>query len=204
MPQWFQRKKLWVDVESQRPFVLKLIGLWLLGVGIMCGLLFYLVDEELGRSFYSIHVRLRSIWTFLLPAVMISAGVTFLVVMGATIFFALNESHKLGGPIFKFRRLFKQLGEGYIDPAFHFRQGDVLFDLGEAYRVALKNTGEKITEIQILSKKAEGSLQGLREGLASKPLSPSDRQLLDEAIGATERLLDISRSFNVEGGDKTA
>ncbi len=125
-----RRRRYWIDIRSQGPFLMKIASVWAAGVLLLCLLLYYLADEELGRSFYSIHLRLRNTWQILLPAVLVAGGVSYLVTIGATLLLALRESHRLGGPIHKFRLLFLELGKGILVIGFRFRNGYLLFHLG--------------------------------------------------------------------------
>lgn len=170
-----RRRTYWIDVRTQGPFLLKIGSVWAGGVILLCFLLYYLADEEMGRSFYSIHLRLRNTWQILLPAVLIAGGVSYLVTIGATLFLAVRESHRLGGSIHKFRTLFLELGKGNLDTGFNFREGDLLFDLGESYREALRVHAGRIRELQDPGEmhRIDESDAGLREALRETRIGPS-------------------------------
>ncbi len=191
-----RRKKYWIDFRSQGPFLLKICSIWVGGTLLLCGLLYFLADEELGRSFYSVHLRLRNTWQILLPAVLLSGGITFLLTIGATLFLALRQSHRLGGPIYKFNTLFTKLKAGSFATDFHFRTGDLLYDLGESYRSALQANRERILELQEMSRGADSSVRSLQARLLLYPLSPEEKILLDESTELVLRLREISSSFD--------
>ncbi|MDD5763287.1 MAG: hypothetical protein PHP88_12395 [bacterium] len=191
------RRRYWIDIQTQKPFLLKIGSVWAAGVLLLCLLLYYLADEELGRSFYSIHLRLRNTWQILLPAVLIAGGVSYLVTIGATLFLAVHESHRLGGPIHKFRLLFLDLGKGILDTGFHFRSGDLLFQLGESYREALRVNADRIRALQELGDRADRSLSEARLSLGAHGLPPGDMQRIDESADALARLREALREFRV-------
>ena len=194
----YSRRRYWIDIRTQKPFLLKIGSVWAAGVLMLCLLLHYLADEELGRSFYSIHLRLRNTWQILLPAVLIAGGVSYLVTIGATLFLAVRESHRLGGPIHKFRLLFLDLGKGILDTGFHFRNGDILFHLGESYREALQVHADRIRAMQELGDRADRSLSEARLSLgAHGGLPPGDMQRIDESADALARLREALREFRV-------
>lgn len=192
-----RRHRYWIDIRTQGPFLLKIGSVWAAGVLLLCLLLYYLADEELGRSFYSIHLRLRNTWQILLPAVLIAGGVSYLVTIGATLFLAVRESHRLGGPIHKFRLLFQELGKGILDTGFHFRNGDILFHLGESYREALRVHAERIRELQELGDRAERSLSEARRSLGARELSVEEMGRIGESADALKRLREALREFRV-------
>lgn len=192
-----RRRTYWIDIRSQGPFLIKVGSIWAGGVLLLCLLLYYLADEELGRSFYSIHLRLRNTWQVLLPAVLIAGGVSYLVTIGATLLLAMRESHRLGGPIHKFRLLFRELDKGVLDTGFRFRKGDLLFDLGESYREALGHHAERICALRDLGDSADRLLADCRHSLEKDGLSAESMRPLGETAEAVARLRNALREFRV-------
>lgn len=189
------RRKYWIDFRSQGPFLFKIGAIWAGGILLLCVLLYYLADEELGRSFYSIHLRLRNTWQVLFPAVLVSGGISYLLTIGATLLLALRESHRLGGPIHKFTRLFSLLEAGHFGIDFRFRKGDVLFGLGESYRSALRANRERILSLQELAETTDSRMNDLCSRLAQRPLPSEDRALLQESAAMVARFREVSSSF---------
>lgn len=193
-----RRRKYWIDPRTQGPFIARIVSVWTGGLLLLALLLHFLADEELGRSFYSVHLRLRNTWQILLPAVALSGGVAFLATIGATVWISVRHSHRLGGPVFKFTRLFRQLEEGSFATDFRFRRGDVLIHLGEAYRAALTANGARLAALRDLGRKAEASLLLARERLAERDdLPPETSALLDESEALLERLRKGLQSFDL-------
>jgi hypothetical protein len=191
------RRRYWIDIRSQGPFLLKIGSVWAAGILLLCLLLYYLADEELGRSFYSIHLRLRNTWQILLPAVLVAGGVSFLVTIGATLLLAVRESHRLGGPIHKFRLLFRDLGNGILDTGFRFRNGDILFDLGESYREALRIQADRIRTLQELGDRADRTLSEVRLSLGAHGLPAEEMRLVGDSAEAVARLCETLREFRI-------
>jgi len=190
------RRRYWIDIRTQKPFLLKIASVWAAGVLLLSLLLYYLADEELGRSFYSIHLRLRNTWQILLPAVLVAGGVSYLVTIGATLFLAVRESHRLGGPIHKFRLLFTDLGKGILDTGFHFRNGDLLYHLGESYREALQAHADRIRALQDLSDKADRTLSEARLSLGAHGLPSEEMRMIGDSADALARLREALREFS--------
>ncbi len=176
------KRRYLIDIRTQVPFLFKIGSVWAGGIVLLCGLLYYLADEQLGRSFYSIHQRLRNTWQILLPAVLVSGGLSFLVTIGTTVFLALRESHRLGGPIFKFNKLFKELESGVLHTDFRFRTGDLLFDMGENYRAALLANRERIRALRCATENAENSVKELELILLGHNLPAEEIELVKDAL----------------------
>lgn len=192
------RRRYWIDMRSQGPFLLKIASVWAAGVLLLCLLLHYLADEELGRSFYSIHLRLRNTWQILLPAVLISGGVSYFATIGATLFLALRESHRLGGPIHKFQLLFAELEKGGLDTEFRFRKGDLLFALGESYREALLAHVGRLRALRDMGDRAERILSESRRIVESHGVPPEAIRGLDDSAAELARLRKALGEFRID------
>ncbi len=190
------RRKYWIDFRTQGPFLIKIGSIWAGGILLLCVLLYYLADEELGRSFYSIHLRIRNTWQILFPAVLLSGGISYLLTISAALFLAVRESHRLGGPIYKFTKLFSLLETGRFDAGFHFRKGDVLYGLGESYRSAIQANRERILALQDLSRRTESRVNDLRSKLVLQPLPAEDKEILEESAELAARLREAAMGFD--------
>jgi hypothetical protein len=190
------KRKYLIDIRTQGPFLLKSALVCAGGTLLLCVLLYYLADEELGRSFYSVHLRLRNTWQVLFPAVLISGGVSFSLTLATILFLALRESHRLGGPIYKFNFLFSRLEAGNFSTDFRFRRGDLLFGLGESYRAALQSNRERIAALQELSLKADTLAQDLQSKFLLLPLPPEERGILEESVAVISRLREVTRTLD--------
>jgi hypothetical protein len=191
------RRAYLIDFRTQGPFILKIASVWTGGILLLALLLYFLADEELGRSFYSVHLRIRNTWRILLPAVAVSGGISFLLTIGATVWLSIRESHRLGGPVFKFTRLFRELEGGSFESGFAFRKGDLLVPLGESYRAALAANRDRIAAIRDLSRKAEASLETARTAMGARSLSPEEIALLDDAAVLVASVRSELQSFHL-------
>lgn len=191
------KRRYLIDIRTQVPFLFKIGSVWAGGIVLLCALLYYLADEQLGRSFYSIHQRLRNTWQILLPAVLVSGGLSFLVTIGTTVFLALRESHRLGGPIFKFNKLFKELESGVLHTDFRFRNGDLLFDMGENYRAALQANRERILELKKATRDAEAAAKEMEVALLGHNLPAEEAELIKECFRKVTATHDKIKLFDL-------
>lgn len=191
-----KRRKYLIDIRIQGPFLLKAGAICAAGTLLLCVLLYYLADEEIGRNFYSVHLRIRNTWQVLLPAVLVSGGTSFFLTVGALVLLAIRESHRLGGPIFKFNQLFSRLESGYFGTDFRFRHGDLLFGIGESYRAALQANRDRIAVVQERAREAEALSRDLHSKLLLVPLPPEERAVLEETRDAVARLSDAAQAFD--------
>jgi|GEM_PF-1149155 len=195
MPPRTTRRRYWIDVRTQGPFLLKFCIIWAAGLGLLCALLYYLADEELGRSFYSVHATIRNTWRILLPAVIVSGAVSSFLSIGAAAWVAIRESHRVAGPALRLRRLFARLAEGDLGAEVRLRRGDALEDLAGAYRAALAANRERLAALQDLARRSEEAARALRDTLAGAPLSEAERALVDDAVLLAARVREAAAAF---------
>lgn len=110
----------------------------------------------------------------------------------------MRESHRLGGPVYKFTRLFRELESGSFETDFRFRKGDLLIKMGESNRAALEANRERIREMRTLGGRAVANLETLRENVPNEALSSEGRKLLDESLRQVSQLRHILGSFHLE------
>ncbi len=145
-------------------YQLKLVGFMSLIVfigSILHGFFLYrITSKNIQEGFLSAHNRLRSTWEILKPAIVVTNGLSFLLMTIFILIITIFISHKVIGPIFKIAGHIKKLSSGSLNlPALRLRQGDegsVLCEsvnkLQDKYRqrfIKLKKLKENIDSSQI-------------------------------------------------------
>jgi len=125
---------------------------------------------ELPRGWGLAGLLLKQQWWLIILFVAVSFGLAF--------GFILYYTHRIAGPVYRFRRLFDELAEGKVGAQVHLRKGDCFENLAQSASHASATLASSIDELKTvaaeLSKKAE---------------SLGDREL-KEQIAAINRALD--------------
>ncbi len=143
-----KRRIMLVEKPFQLRFVLKMTGLAVLGTGLTGGLLFVLADREFGRVFFSAHYQARSAWEVLLPAVLTSAFAGMLLVAALAAVLTLYDSHRIGGPLYRFRANLLAVGRGDLTLVTRLREGDELQSLTGAMNDMTRSLRAKVEAIR--------------------------------------------------------
>ncbi len=143
-----KRRIMLVEKPFQLRFVLKMTGLAVLGTGLTAGLLFVLADREFGRVFFSAHYQARSAWEVLLPAVLTSAFAGMLLVAALAAVLTLYDSHRIGGPLYRFRANLMAVGRGDLTLVTRLREGDELQSLTGAMNDMTQSLRAKVEAIR--------------------------------------------------------
>lgn len=176
------RRIVFIERAFQLRFIGKVTAVILLGTALTGGLLYLLADKEFGRAFYSAHYQARSSWELLLPAVLVSSFVSMCLVALLAIFLTMYDSHRIGGPLYRFKANLERLGSGDLTLVTRLREHDELQSLTEAMNGATRALAEKVRAV--LDAEAEvRAAAGGPEGAPPEALARSlDR--LREALGA--------------------
>jgi len=95
--------------------------------------LYKITSKSIEDGFFSAHNRLRSTWEILKPAIVVTNGLSFLLISLAMLVVTVLSSHRLIGPLVKIVGRIRELASGRLDlPPLRLRQGDEGQLLGEA------------------------------------------------------------------------
>lgn len=180
-----KRRILFIEKAFQFRFIAKMTALIVAGTAMTGGLLYLLADQEFGRAFYSAHYQARSSWELLLPAILVSSFASMGVVAALAVILTLYDSHRIGGPLYRFRMNLKAVGEGDLTLVTRLREGDELQPLTEAMNEMTRGLREKILAIQEAAGELEawaGSEGGADEASRTRTCAAFER--LRGALGA--------------------
>lgn len=122
-------------------FQLRLAGTFLLVqlclTGLFAGALYVFMDSELKAGLASAHAAYRSLDQMLLPLVGVLAGFSFLLSTVIVTSFVVLLSHRIAGPLHRFRTVLEELGRRQIPAHSRIRPDDQLGEVSEAMGQAL-------------------------------------------------------------------
>ena len=127
--------------------------------------LYKITSKSIEDGFFSAHNRLRSTWEILKPAIVVTNGLSFLLISLAMLVVTVLSSHRLIGPLVKIAGRIRELASGRLDlPPLRLRQGDEGQLLGEA-----------VNDLQKQFQRRLGPLVRIKAAIDSgKTLSDSD------------------------------
>ncbi len=124
-----RRKNVYIDKDFQTRFILKFCALVAVGAALTIGFLYFLSMHSTTVSFVQAKVKVMTTADFILPVLI----QTVLVVMGfvslASIAVTLIVSHKIAGPLFRFKQTLKELSDGNFSNQVRLRKGDQLIEV---------------------------------------------------------------------------
>lgn len=169
-----KRRNFFIKKDFQARFILRFSLLILIGSVISTGLLFYFSRGTLTSSFYKSRLVVQTTAEAILPAVLATNLITFIIISLASIAVCLFVSHKIAGPLFRFEKDIKSIGEGDLTLRIHLRQKDQLVDL--------------VRELNTMTGGLHARITGLRDQLADLIASAGEQGVSDSLIVEMKRM----------------
>jgi methyl-accepting chemotaxis protein len=180
-----QRRIVFINKTFQGRFVLNLLLLLLLSGLCSALLVYWITGGDLQAESQSAHGNIANALDHLGISLVLGNLTAMLVVGTLTVFMVLYASHKIAGPLYRFEKLCRQIGDGQLDAMTSLRENDQLQELGTAF-------GEMVEKLRLrrdqrlgLVKKLSFHLEGLEQ---DQPLSPAQIEHLAQIRQALSQL----------------
>lgn len=144
----YKRRHFFVKKEYQFKFILKFCLIVLAGSIISTGLTLFFSQGTLTSSFENSRLVVKNTALAILPAIIYTNIITILMISLATIAVVLFLSHKIAGPMFRFEKELKLIGDGDLTKTIQLRKDDQIKDMAESLNGMTANLHGKILDIQ--------------------------------------------------------
>lgn len=148
MEKRFKRKHIFIEKKFQIKFISIFIVILILGSFVSGALLYFLSNQELGRSFYSAHSRIKNLWEILLPAVLTTSFTTVIMISLLAVFVVLFLSHKIAGPLYRFEKSLEEVGKGNLSLYTKLRDDDEIKPVAKTFNQMTTDLNQKISKIK--------------------------------------------------------
>ena len=138
------RRIVLIDTRFQLRLAASFLALQVLLTGLFSLALYLFMDSELKAGLASAHAAYRSLDQMLLPLVAVLAGFSFLLSTVAVTGFVVLLSHRIAGPLHRFRTVLEELGQRRIPANAHIRPDDQLGEVSESMGHALETLSSDI------------------------------------------------------------
>ncbi len=120
----YKRRQYFVKKDFQLNIILKFCLLLLISAIISTGLLFLFSQDTLTSTFRGSRLEIRTTAMVIFPAILYTNLITLGLISVATIIVTLFISHRLAGPLFRFEKEIREIGEGNLNKNIHLRKND--------------------------------------------------------------------------------
>ncbi len=161
--QLIKRKKLNYSIKRNMQVRIFLkIFLIVLVSSVISAFLFYLyARQEIGQTYYQVHVRARTFLDYLWPVILGGVGIS--VFIGGMI--ALFLPYCIAGPLYRLERDIKKLGDGDLTLRLKIREGDDIHEFVE-------NLNESIEKLHFKVLKLKKTVEIFKEEIEEEKMPP--------------------------------
>jgi methyl-accepting chemotaxis protein len=124
-----KRKNYFIDKKFQGRFMLKFCSLIILGGILTIVILYLMAYNATAVSIINSRVVVRSTADFILPILIQTVAIVVILVGIFAIILTMKFSHKVAGPLYRFKKVIADLGKGDFSQNFQIRRLDQLQDL---------------------------------------------------------------------------
>lgn len=128
-----KRRTLFIQPAFQGRFIASMLGLILLFAVCSAFILYLLLASDLESEARSAHLRIVDTWQKLGLSIVIGNVVSALFTGISVIVVVLYISHKIAGPMYRFQKLFAEVGGGNLDMTASLREHDQLKELAASF-----------------------------------------------------------------------
>ncbi|MBF0331376.1 MAG: hypothetical protein HQL17_05510 [Candidatus Omnitrophica bacterium] len=191
--QGYRRSNVYIDKDFQTKFILKFCGVVAVGAGVTILLLYVLSQQSTSVSFVHARVKVMTTADFILPLLIQTVLVVMAIVGVASIGVTLIVSHKIAGPLFRFKQTFKELSSGNFTNQVRLRKGDQLLEVADDFN-------HMITVVRGQLVEAKEQLSGIKadiEAIGEYGIEESKRKRFHELEHKVRELEKAMRFFNL-------
>lgn len=170
-----RRRLLFIEKKFQIQFIIKFCLLVTLGSLATMALLYFFASRTTTVSFQNTRAVVKSTADFIFPILVQTLLVVTILIALSTIMLTLLISHRIAGPLYRFKKELLKMKGGHLESEFKIRKGDQLQELAEILNELKCQYREDIAEIK-------SSCQELESSISKLKLSPEESSLLREAL----------------------
>lgn len=187
----YARRNYFIEKEFQTNFIIKFCLLIVAAGLLTISILYLLSGKSTTVSIVNSRVVVRTTADFLLPILIQTVVITTIIVGLAAIFVTLFVSHKIAGPLYRFKKILETLSQGDFSSDFHIRHFDQLQELVNAFNSMTGKIRDQLNSLK-------GNFSILKEkirDLSEHEIAEHKRQTLNEIKRISEELNKIINYF---------
>jgi signal transduction histidine kinase len=134
----YKRRTYFIEKKFQSRFIMKFCFLVMLSGGITIGLVYLFSQEATTVAIVNSRVMVRSTADFMLPLLLQTVAIAVVLTGLATVGVTLFVSHRIAGPLYRFKKVAESLEKGDFSRGFVLRTHDELQDVAESMNAMIK------------------------------------------------------------------
>ena len=172
-----KRRNYFIDKKFQTNFILRFCGLIVATGALIMAILYTMAGRANTVAFVNSRVVVQNTADFLFPLLIQTFVVSTIIVGLATIVITLFTSHRIAGPIYRFKKVLGSLSEGDFSLDCKIRLKDALQDVAVAFNDMIGSARKNFDLIDKDLKSLKGKLEAGDLKEIKKSVSDVDKAL---------------------------
>jgi methyl-accepting chemotaxis protein len=161
--QTYSRRNYYIDKDFQAKFIMKFCGLVALGAVVTMALLYLLARETTTVAIVHSRITVQTTADFLLPLMIQTVIIVTVIVSLAAAAVTLFVSHKIAGPLYRFKQTFRELALGNWSNQVRLRKGDQLVEVASEFNQMITSVRGQILASRSNIESAKADLDAISE-----------------------------------------
>lgn len=187
----YKRRNYFIENNFQAKFILRFCILVGIGGLLTIATLYFSAMHSTSVAIVNSRVVVRTTADFILPVLIQTVAIVTIIIGLATIVLTLLFSHKIAGPLYRFKKVLQQLEGGDFSSGFSIRRLDQLQDVAGAFNSMIKKLREELIQL----KNNFITLKEKQDGILEHEVPEHKRPVLNELKKLSEELNKLIRYF---------
>lgn len=144
----YSRRNYFIDKAFQSNFIFRFSGLVVMGGILTIILLYFLAGQSTTVTIINSRVVVKTTADFILPILIQTVAVVTILVGLATAIVTLFISHRIAGPLYRFKKVIQKLAEGDFSSDFNIRSRDQLREIADLLNAMIRANKLELTKIR--------------------------------------------------------
>jgi methyl-accepting chemotaxis protein len=187
--QAYSRRNYYIDKDFQTKFIMKFCGLVVLGAVVTMVLLYLFARQATTVAIVQSRITVRTTADFLVPIMLQTVVIVTAVVSVAAAVVTLFVSHKIAGPLYRFKQTFKELASGNFSNQVRLRKGDQLVEVAGDFNHMIASVRSQI----LTARSNLDSVQADLDAISEFNVEDSKRH---QFLALKKKLQEVSQAIN--------
>lgn len=143
-----RRRNFYIKKEFQRNFILKFCALVAAGAVMSGAIIYAMTTSTVTTTFENLRLTIRNTADYILPTVIFSSAIVFVLMGMVTIIITLLMSHRIGGALYAIEKQIERVASGDLQTKFHLRTDDEIKLLTVGLNVMVHNLREDVENVK--------------------------------------------------------
>ncbi len=160
----YKRRIYFIEKQFQARFILKFCAIVVAGGVLTAGILYFFAMRSTTVSIVDSRIVVRTTADFLLPVLLQTVIVVTVLLSIAVMAMTLLVSHKIAGPMYRFKKIAEVLAGGDFSSEFKIRNLDQLQPLADEFNVMIRQTKQRLNALKDSFSSLKKKIESFEEG----------------------------------------